>query len=121
MTVVAGGTGFLGRAVAGVERAIDDPAMSGTYHLVAPEPITNRTMMATLRRLVGRFGPPAPSVAIRIGAWLQGSAPSLVLASQRAVPRRLVDAGFADSAPTFEAAARRALGDQGDSAAPAAP
>lgn len=112
----------LADVVAGVERAIDDPTVAGTYHLVAPEPITNRDMMATLRRLLGRrFGPPAPALAIRIGAWLQGSAPSLVLASQRAVPRRLLDAGFEFSATTFEDAARLALENSGQSTSSAAP
>lgn len=107
---------------AGVERALDDETMIGTYHLVAPEPITNRDMMATLRRLVGRrLGPPAPALAIRIGAWLQGSAPSLVLASQRAIPKRLLDAGFAFSATTFEAAARRALENSHRSSSPPPP
>lgn len=112
----------LADVVSGIERALDDATVTGTYHLVAPEPITNRDMMATLRRLVGRrFGPPAPALAIRVGAWLQGSTPSLVLASQRAVPRRLLDGGFRFSATTFEDAARRALENSDQSASSAAP
>lgn len=96
--------------VAAVTRALDDTSMRQTYHVTSPNPVTNREMMATVRRLVGRrFGPPAPAFAVRIGAWLYGAAPSLVLASQRAVPRRLTDAGFEFAVSDFETAARRAL------------
>lgn len=91
-------------------RAVDHPAMAGTYHATAPTPVTNREMMATYRRLVGRrVGLPAPAIATRVGAWLLGSDPALALTGRRGVPGRLLAEGFRFGTPSFEDAVGRAL------------
>lgn len=91
-------------------RAIDDPTMSGTYHVTSPNPITNAEMMATYRRLLHRrFGIPAPAVVAKFGAPILGSSASLALTGRRCVPTRLLTAGFEFLAPDFEPVARRAL------------
>ncbi|MEJ7844887.1 MAG: DUF1731 domain-containing protein [Acidimicrobiales bacterium] len=91
-------------------RAIDEPAMHGTYHVTSPNPVTNAEMMATYRRLLGRrFGLPAPTLVARLGAPLLGSSGSLALTGRRVVPTRLLAEGFDFHQPDFEDTARRAL------------
>lgn len=91
-------------------RAIDDPAMTGTYHVTSPHPITNAEMMATYRRLLGRrVGLPAPALLTRVGAPLLGSSASLALTGRRCVPTRLLAEGFTFTQPGFEPTARLAL------------
>ena len=73
-------------------RLLTDPPAQGAYNLTAPEPVTNATfttlLAATLRR-------PAWAVA---PAWLMrgllGERASLLLASQRVVPRRGESLGY---------------------------
>lgn len=78
-----------------VLRAIDDRSMVGTYTLTSPEPVRNERLMAAYRAAVGRArGMPSPRWATVIGAWLLGSDPALALTGRRAVPSRLLDAGF---------------------------
>lgn len=90
--------------------AIDDETMSGTYHVTAPNPVTNAEMMATYRRLLGRrIGLPSPAWLARIGAPVLGSSASLALTGRRVVPTRLVERGFQFEQPTFEPAVRTAL------------
>lgn len=90
--------------------ALDDPSMSGVYHVTAPNPVTNSEMMGTYRRLLGRrFGLAAPAWLARLGAPILGSSASLVLTGRRAVPTRLLQRGFVFSEPDFEATARDAL------------
>jgi uncharacterized protein (TIGR01777 family) len=91
-------------------RAIDSDAMAGLYHVTSPNPIRNRDMMATYRRLVGRgFGLPSPAFVTQIGARLLGSDPALALTGRRAVPTRLLKEGYQFVTPDFEAAATEAV------------
>jgi uncharacterized protein (TIGR01777 family) len=86
-------------------RAIDDPAMSGTYHLTAPEPVTNTRFMAAIRTEYGRrFGLPSPTPLTWLGAWALGSDPALALTGRRAVPRRLLQEGYTFRYPQLEEA-----------------
>lgn len=69
--------------------------MSGLYHLTAPNPVTNRELMAAYRTAVGRsFGMPSPAPIVKLGALLLGSDPSLALTGRRCVPRRLLTEGY---------------------------
>ena len=91
-------------------RSLDDPAMTGTYHVTSPNPVTNAEMMAAYRRLLGRrVGLASPAIVARFGAPLLGTTASLALAGRRAVPTRLLDAGFTFQQPDFEPAAKAAL------------
>lgn len=84
---------------------VDTPALHGVVHVTAPEPVTNRDMMATLRAAVGRrWAPPTPAVLVRAGAVLLRTDPALALTGRRCVPARLLDAGFTFVHPSFPAA-----------------
>ncbi|MEI9865561.1 MAG: TIGR01777 family oxidoreductase [Limisphaerales bacterium] len=77
--------------VAVIER--DD--LSGTFNAVAPNPVRNAEFMRELRWTLHRpWSPPAPEFAVRFGARLMGSEPSLALVSQRCTPKRFLEAGF---------------------------
>jgi uncharacterized protein (TIGR01777 family) len=99
------------RAVDGpVDPAVKRPAMSGTYHVTSPNPVTNAEMMATYRRLLGRrLRLPTPAIVAKVGAPLLGSSASLALTGRRCVPTRLREEGFVFTYPDFEPSVRRAL------------
>jgi uncharacterized protein (TIGR01777 family) len=91
-------------------RSIDDPAMSGTYHLTAPTPVRNREFMAAYRHAVGRrFGLPSPRLVTRCGAWMLGSDPGLVLTGRACVPTRLLNEGYEFKVTSIDEAVRRAV------------
>jgi uncharacterized protein (TIGR01777 family) len=75
--------------------AIERDDLSGTFNAVAADPVKNGEFMRTLRRVLNRpWSPPAPAFAVRFGARLMGSEPSLALEGCRCVPRRFLQAGF---------------------------
>ena len=93
-----------------LERAIDDDAMSGLYHLTSPNPVRNTQMMAIIRRATGRgFGVPSPAPLTRAGAWLLGSDPALALTGRRGLPGRLQQEGGHFALPALEDAVHVAL------------
>ncbi|MBX3226302.1 MAG: TIGR01777 family oxidoreductase [Labilithrix sp.] len=72
---------------------IDRSDLSGAYNVVSPEPVTMNVFadaMATSLRRPAVFRVPAFAVKVVMGT----EAASCVLTGQRAVPKRLVDAGF---------------------------
>jgi hypothetical protein len=80
--------------------------LDGPFNLAAPNPIQNRPFMAALREAWDvPNGFPAPSLAVRLGALLMGSNAELVLGSCRAVPGRLLEAGFRFEFPDWPEAA----------------
>jgi uncharacterized protein len=71
------------------------PAVTGVVHATGPRPVRNADLMAALRRSVGRpAAPPTPMVLVRMGAVLLRTDPALALTGRRAVPARLLNAGF---------------------------
>ena len=71
------------------------PALSGVVHATGPRPVRNAELMAALRRSVGRpAAPPTPRALVHLGAMLLRTDPALALTGRRAVPARLLDAGF---------------------------
>ncbi|HEX2095486.1 MAG TPA: TIGR01777 family oxidoreductase [Longimicrobiaceae bacterium] len=83
--------------------------LSGPVNVAAPHPVTNEEFTRTLGRVLGRptlF--PVPAAALRLA--LGQMAEETVLASQRVVPRKLLDAGFAFRHPELEGALRAVLG-----------
>lgn len=78
-----------------VEFLIAHEELDGPFNIVAPNPLPNREFMAALREAWDApNGLPAPSLAIRLGALLLGTEPELALESCRAVPGRLLEAGY---------------------------
>lgn len=89
-----------------VEFLMEHEEMSGPINIAAPNPLTNRDFMSALRWAWDvPNGLPAPSLAIYIGALLLRTEPELVLQSCRAVPERLLAAGFKFDFPEWTEAA----------------
>ena len=89
-----------------VEFLIAHEELDGPFNLAAPNPLPNREFMAALRWAWDvPNGLPAPSLAIKLGAIFLRTEPELVLQSCRAVPGRLLDAGFEFEFPQWPEAA----------------
>jgi len=75
--------------------AVEDGKTSGTFNAVAPAAVTNAEFMRELRLALHRpWSPPVPEFAVKLGARLMGSEPSLALVSQRCEPKRFRAGGF---------------------------
>jgi uncharacterized protein len=75
--------------------AVEDDAITGVYNATGPDPVTNREFMRQLRSVVGRpWSPPVPSWAVKIGAFLMRTEPSLALTGRRCVPACFLESGF---------------------------
>jgi uncharacterized protein (TIGR01777 family) len=88
--------------------ALDTESASGAYNATSPEPITNREFSKALGRALSRPAVvPVPKLAIRLrlGSELADTATG----SQRVLPRRARDEGYAFRTPGIDAALRDAL------------
>jgi uncharacterized protein (TIGR01777 family) len=86
----------------------DAEAVRGAVNLVAPEPVRNHDFTRTMGRVLHRPALiPVPKVALR--AAFKGMADATLLASQRAIPRRLNEAGYRFRFPDLEPALRHEL------------
>jgi uncharacterized protein (TIGR01777 family) len=75
--------------------AVTRENLSGTFNAVAPGAVTNAEFMRELRRALHRpWSPPAPEFAVRLGARLMQSEPSLALGGQRCVPGKFLEMEF---------------------------
>ncbi|WP_326795484.1 TIGR01777 family oxidoreductase [Streptomyces sp. NBC_01808] len=93
--------------IAALRHLIDTESLAGPVNLTGPEPLTNREVTAAMGRVLHRPTPfPVPAAALR--AALGGFAED-VIGSQRVVPRKLLDSGFAFAFPGIEEALRAAL------------
>jgi uncharacterized protein (TIGR01777 family) len=93
--------------VAGYLFALDHP-VEGVFNLAAPEPVRNRDFVRTLGRALHRptvF--PLPATAVKLVWGDMGE--EFLLGGQRAVPERLLDAGFAFAYPTLDRALEHVL------------
>ncbi|MEU8890990.1 TIGR01777 family oxidoreductase [Streptomyces sp. NPDC048442] len=93
--------------VAALRHLIDTESLSGPVNLTAPEPVTNREVTAAMGRVLHRptlFAVPKPVLQVALGE-LAGD----VLGSQRVVPRRLLESGFAFAFPSVDDAIGAAL------------
>ncbi len=81
---------------------LENPAASGAYNLCAPNPLPfhqfGRVLASVLRR---PYWLPVPAFALRL---LLGEMSTLVLDGQRALPRRLLQAGFTFRYPELKPA-----------------
>lgn len=93
----------LADAVAAILFAMDNSALMGPLNLTAPEPVTNATFTRALARAVRRPAIlPAPAIALRM--FLGEMANEALLASERAVPAKLLTAEFQFAHPTIDEA-----------------
>lgn len=69
--------------------------IAGPVNLAAPNPVTNREMMATVRELCGvPLGLPAAEWMLEAGAFFLRTETELILKSRRVMPGRLLASGF---------------------------
>ncbi|WP_461211355.1 TIGR01777 family oxidoreductase [Desulfocurvus sp. DL9XJH121] len=88
---------------------LENPEASGAYNLCAPEAVTMREFCAALGRAMNRPSwLPVPAWALRLGLG-RDMAGQTVLASQRAVPARLVRGGYDFRQPGLDRALTDAL------------
>ena len=88
-----------------VEWLINHNDIHGVVNLAAPNPLPNREMMKTLRRICRvPFGLPATNWMIEVGAFLLRTETELIIKSRRVIPRRLLDSGFQVQLPTIREA-----------------
>ncbi|UNK71855.1 DUF1731 domain-containing protein [Microbacterium sp. H1-D42] len=86
------------------------PELDGPVNAATPNPVDNRTFMATVRRVLGvRFGPPTPRWMLEIGAMGIRTETELILKSRWVLPERLMTAGYAFRHPELEEALRAAF------------
>jgi uncharacterized protein (TIGR01777 family) len=109
---IAGGAQYVpwigsGDSVSGLLYCVDHPELSGPVNLTAPAPVTGAELAKTLGRVLRRPAlVPVPGLAVRA---LYGEMAQLVIDGQRAVPRRLLLAGFKFRRTDLEAALRELL------------
>jgi hypothetical protein len=85
---------------------IDHEEIEGPVNLAAPNPLVNREFMRALREAWGMpNGLPAPAPLLALGMFFLRTEPELVLKSRRAVPGRLLGAGFQFEFPEWPEAA----------------
>jgi uncharacterized protein (TIGR01777 family) len=83
--------------------------VSGPVNLTAPEPVTNRELMSTLGRVLGRpVWLPAPKLPLRVALGRE-RADTLLFEGQRVMPQVLLGDGFVFTHPELEPALRRVL------------
>jgi uncharacterized protein (TIGR01777 family) len=76
-----------------IYHCIANPSISGPVNFVSPQPLTNRVFARTLGAVLRRPALfPAPAVALRKA--MGEMADSLLLASTRVMPNRLIDSGY---------------------------
>ena len=92
-----------------IRRAVDDESIRGPVNAVAPAPVTNEEFTKAIGRALGRptfMAVPAFAVRLAFGEV----ADELLLASTRAEPARLREAGFEFKHPEIGEAMRSVLG-----------
>jgi hypothetical protein len=95
-------------AVAAIPFALDAAALAGPVNVTSPEPVTNAEFTRALAKAVHRPAIlPAPAFALRLA--LGEMADEALLASARAVPAKLIAAGFRFANPSIDAALAAAL------------
>lgn len=95
-------------AVRAIQHVIDQPDLEGPINVVSPFPVTNSEFTQTLGHILQRptFLPfPAPFARIAFGEM----ADELLLASQRALPDKLLKTGFSFTLPKLDVALQALL------------
>jgi uncharacterized protein (TIGR01777 family) len=93
-----------------IEFIASDSSLAGPVNVSSPNPVDNRELMATLRRVVGaKFGIPLYEWMLKLGAFAIGTETELLLKSRWVVPTRLLAEGFEFEFPLLEGALRDIL------------
>jgi uncharacterized protein (TIGR01777 family) len=95
-----------------VEHVLTTPAVVGPVNATSSCPLRNADIVLAASRVTGRRpGRPIPAFVLR--ALLGEMATSLILASRRMVPSRLLETGFSFQYPDFEGALRNEIAEAG--------
>lgn len=93
-----------------IEFIVADAGVAGPINIASPNPVENRELMATLRRVVGaRIGIPLREWMLKLGAAAIRTETELLLKSRWVVPTRLLEEGFEFEFPRLEPALRDIL------------
>ncbi|PJJ72008.1 hypothetical protein CLV46_1568 [Diaminobutyricimonas aerilata] len=96
--------------VLGAVRFLRTHELEGPVNIAAPNPVTNRELMATLRRVLGvPVGIPLLRWMLEVGAVALRTETELLLKSRWVLPERLQAAGYEFEYPALEAALRSIL------------
>jgi hypothetical protein len=96
-------------AVGAIHHLLMHREIGGPVNVVAPQPVSNAELAATLAEVLGRPAiVPVPATAAR--AALGEMADALLLVSQRAVPEVLTETGYRFRHPELALALRHVLG-----------
>jgi NAD dependent epimerase/dehydratase family enzyme len=91
--------------VAAIRFIRDNESLSGPINIASPLPSDNRTLMRTLRRVVGaHLGIPTTRWMLEVGMWVLRTESELILKSRWVLPQRLTEAGFVFAHTDLEAA-----------------
>ncbi|MBI3180314.1 MAG: TIGR01777 family protein [Deltaproteobacteria bacterium] len=83
--------------------SLTDAALRGPINVVAPAPVTQRELVTTLARVLGKsVGPRIPAALVRLG--LGAMADEMLLASSHLRPTRLLTHGYRFAHPRLEEA-----------------
>lgn len=76
---------------------------TGVYNLCVPNPIQNKKFQARLRTKLNCFiGIPTPKVLLKLGGFLIGAEPELILKSRKVYPEKLLQKGFKFTTNNFD-------------------
>ncbi|HLT71273.1 MAG TPA: DUF1731 domain-containing protein, partial [Cyclobacteriaceae bacterium] len=73
--------------------AVENPALSGPYNAVAPDPVTNRELTRAIARALKRplILPPVPAFALKL---FLGEMASMALEGATVSPQKIIGTGF---------------------------
>ncbi|NDI34105.1 TIGR01777 family oxidoreductase [Chengkuizengella sediminis] len=76
--------------------AIDNNQYSGVYNATGPNPVTNKSFMETVRKVLGKgWSPNVPTPIVKFGSFfVMKTAPELALTGRKCVPKRFLNNGF---------------------------
>ncbi|HEY6487844.1 MAG: TIGR01777 family oxidoreductase [Terracidiphilus sp.] len=98
-------------AIAAIVFALESPALDGAVNLTAPQPVTNAEYTRALAQALHRPAVlPVPAFALRLA--LGPMADEALLQSIRALPAKLIAAGFQFKHPRLEDALAAAIGER---------
>lgn len=95
--------------VRAIMHILDTESLSGPVNLTSPEPVTNGAYTAVLAMVLRRyaiFPTPRPLLKLVMGETITDEA---LLASQRAIPKKLLDSGFSFQFPFIKDALENTL------------
>ncbi|KAA9110405.1 epimerase [Microbacterium rhizomatis] len=83
----------------------DDVRLEGAVNIASPNPTDNRTLMRTLRSVVGApIGVPTLRWMLELGMWVMRSESELIVKSRWVLPETLTTSGFTFAHPVLEEA-----------------